>query len=366
MLLHPSIVLSALLLLSACGDAPGRQAPSPAASAPSASTSAASTSSAAAATGSAATGSAASPLTAAEAVSAGAASEQPSFTQGAAAVITPSLLACKGGRVAALGEIKSEDGKLWTVPTKFNASLPNAADLFNPCTNVQPASLAAVNLNNIPVTEIDADGTIITGYIFADNYFELYVNGKPVAKDAVPFTPFNSHIVRFKAKYPMTYAIKAVDWEENLGLGTEENKGSKYYPGDAGIVATFSDGTVTDSRWKAQSFYIAPLTSKAELAIESKNGVIVHSTARASVKPGCTTACFAAHFAVPDNWYAVGFDDGSWPQAVTYSTREVGVDNKKEYTNFQSEFSKGAFVWTSNLVLDNEILLRRTVEKPSK
>jgi hypothetical protein len=291
---------------------------------------------------------------------------QPSFTQGLAKTTNPELYSCKGGRVTALGEIKSEDGLNWIVPSNVNVKLPNAPDLANPCTKVEYKNAAAVDLSKVPVVEIDPEGQVITGYIFGDNYFELYVNGKPVAKDAVPFTPFNSHIVRFKASYPITYAFKVVDWEENLGLGTENNAGNKYHPGDAGIVATFSDGTATNESWKAQSFYIAPLTNKTDLVVEEKNGIITHSTPKPSVKPTCNTDCYAAHFAVPDNWFAVNFDDSTWPTATTYSTKTVGVDNKREYTNFSSEFSKGKFVWTNNLILDNEIILRHTVQKPTK
>jgi hypothetical protein len=333
-LFNQILLLSAMLIVSACANTNGIVVPTTATTAPQPSQS---------------TG-----------------SEPASFTRGAAVTTNPGLFSCKGGRVTALGEIKSEDGKTWTVPTKVNSKLPDASDLFNPCTNIVPPSLAAVDLNKLPVIEVDSDGVVITGYIFADNYFELYVNGKPVVKDAVPFTPFNSHIVRFKAKYPITYALKAVDWEENLGLGTEDNKGNKYHPGDAGIVATFSDGTVTDNRWKAQSFYIAPLTDKTDLIIEEKDGRTVRSTPNASKTPACAANCFAAHFPVPENWYAVDFNDSSWPQAITYTAGAVGVDNKKEYTNFSNEFKKGSFVWTNNLILDNEILLRYTVEKASK
>ncbi|NHN32466.1 hypothetical protein [Paenibacillus agricola] len=291
---------------------------------------------------------------------------QASFTQGVAKTTNPELFACKGGRVTGLGEIKSEDGQTWVVPSNINTKLVNASDMSNPCTKVEHTHVAAIDLSKVPVVEIDPAGEIITGYIFADNYFELYVNGKAVAKDAVPFTPFNSHVVRFKASYPITYAFKVVDWEENLGLGTEDNKGNKYHPGDAGIVATFSDGTVTNESWKAQSFYIAPLMSKNDLVVEEKNGKMIHSTPKASATPSCKTDCYAAHFAVPDRWYAVDFNDASWPQATTYKTANVGVDNKREYTSFSNEFGKGKFVWTNNLVLDNEILLRYTATKPSK
>ncbi|MDF2670731.1 MAG: hypothetical protein K0R67_3037 [Paenibacillus sp.] len=309
---------------------------------------------------------AAPPTTAAAAGTSASNTEQASFTQGPAKTINPGLLNCKGGLIAALGEISSDDGIKWIVPSDVNIKISDASDLSNPCKNVQHKSIAAVDLSKVPVIEIDPDGKLITGYIFADNYFELYINGKPVAKDAVPFTPFNSHVVQFKASYPMTYAIKVVDWEENLGLGTEENKGSSYHPGDAGIVAVFSDGTVTDSSWKAQNFYISPLANKSDLVIEVKDGKTIRSTPKASSMPSCEKKCYAAHFKVPENWYAKAFDDSKWPSATVYKTESVGVDNKSEYTNYKSEFSKGSFIWTNNLVLDNEIIIRRTVEKASK
>jgi hypothetical protein len=292
-----------------------------------------------------------------------AASDQPSFTQGLAKTINPGLLQCKGGRVSALGEIKSDDGKTWIVPSNVSTKLVDASDMSNGCNNVNSRSIADVNLDKVPLTVIDADGVEITAYIFADNYFELYVNGKAVAKDPVPFTPFNSSVVRFKAKYPITYAIKVVDWEENLGLGSEDNKGNKYHPGDAGIVISFSDGTVTDESWKAQNYYIAPLANKSDLVIAEIAGKVVRSTPTASNEPKCEAQCYAAHFAVPENWFAVQFDDSTWPAATTYEERTVGVDNKSEYTNFASEFRKGKFIWTNNLNLDNEILLRHTVEQ---
>lgn len=48
---------------------------------------------------------------------------------------------------------------------------------------------------------MDAGGTEeFLGYIFADNDFELCVNGEHLAVDAVPFTKFKSNVVRVGAK----------------------------------------------------------------------------------------------------------------------------------------------------------------------
>jgi hypothetical protein len=82
--------------------------------------------------------------------------------------------------------------------------------------------------------------------------------------------------VRFKAKRPYTYALKAVDWEERLGVGMETNRGTDCHAGDGGLIARFSDGTVTDSTWKAQSFYIAPLAQPDDV-VENGN---IHDTSK--------------------------------------------------------------------------------------
>lgn len=288
-----------------------------------------------------------------------------SATQGRAPTTTVgNLLNCagSGARVSALGTIMAVDGTAWVVPAENNFETgPKAADLYNECTQTTYDSIQEVDLESIPVKEIDSDGEIITGYIFADNYFELYVNGELVAVDPVPFTPFNSSIVRFKAKAPITYAVKLVDWEENLGLGSESNRGSAYHPGDGGFVASFSDGTVTDDSWKAQTFYIAPLESPDTV---KEIGNVRDSSDANAENLNCDESCYALHYPVPENWFSDSFDDANWPQAVTYSNETVGVNNKRSYTNFSEVFigADAQFIWSSDLVLDNLVLARKTVE----
>ncbi|MCC7187002.1 MAG: hypothetical protein IT185_12210 [Acidobacteria bacterium] len=215
------------------------------------------------------------------------------------------------------------------------------------------------------MTVIDADGEVITGYIVADNYFEFYVNGKLVAVDPVPFTPFNSTIVKFKAKRPITYAFKLVDWEEDLGLGTEVNFGrkTKFHQGDGGLIARFSDGTVTDSSWKAQSFYIGPLKSPDDV-IEKGN---LHDTTKLgrvhprAPRPDCEDRCFTVRYPIPENWAAANFDDSRWPRAYEYTDEDVGVTNLKAYTNFPDLFDGSRWIWSINLVFDNLVIARKTV-----
>jgi hypothetical protein len=64
-----------------------------------------------------------------------------------------------------------------------------------------------------------------------------------------------------------------------------------------------------------------------------------------------------------NRWLAPAFDDQGWPLATVFSEAAVGVDNKAAYTNFIQQFSgAGArFIWSSNLILDNVVLVRKTV-----
>lgn len=252
------------------------------------------------------------------------------------------------------GRVKDASGVSWVVPMPVNAgrAIP---DLYNPCSGNNTA-----DTSNLETFVIDPDGVVITAYIHADNYFELYVNGTFVGRDRVPFTPFNSSIVRFKAKYPITYAFKCADWEEHLGVGMEYDT---YNVGDAGIVAYFSDGTKTDETWKAQVFYIAPLDNPA-CVVENADGT--RTSTNCPSKPTCSSAknpsgCYALHYPVPEGWELRTFDDSKWPAASIFT--EARFSPKEAYTNYRGLFRDGKFIWTSNLDLDNFVILRKTVTK---
>jgi len=286
-------------------------------------------------------------------------------TQGRAKTTITNMFDCPGGsliRPAGFGTIAASDGSTWTVPSasEFQTGA-KAANLYSECAKVTPADLSQVKVDDVPIVTIDADGEVITGYLIADNYFELYVNGKLVGVDAVPFTPFNSAIVRFKAKRPITYAVKLIDWEENLGLGTERGR-SPYHPGDGGFLARFSDGTKTDNSWKAQSFYIAPLQSPNEV-VEKGN---VHDTPalmrtypEAPDNAACEDRCYAVHYPQPRDWSAKAFDDKNWPAAFEFTLAQMGAERLKAYTNFRDAFGDAKVIWSNNLVFDNVVLVRK-------
>ncbi|PVB60462.1 hypothetical protein [Labrenzia sp. 011] len=295
--------------------------------------------------------------------------QEASFSTGPAKTIVESLIDCgPGSRTSAVGEIVSDDGTRRTVPAATHyLSAPHAPDLYNACAGVEPDTLSDVDLDAIET--FDAGGTeAFTAYIFGDNYFELYVNGRLVAVDSVPFTPFNASVVKFTADRPLTIAVMGVDWEENLALGSEAGRGSKYYPGDAGIVMQVQDAAgdtiaITDTHWRAQTFYVSPLQDPDCLVAE---GQTRDSSACSTASARDGSGFSAAYWDLPADWMAPDFDDSAWPNAVAYTNDTVGVDNKPAYTNFTELFdatdADASFIWSSNLVLDNLVLLRRTIE----
>ncbi|HZO46115.1 MAG TPA: hypothetical protein VFB68_09500, partial [Xanthobacteraceae bacterium] len=124
-------------------------------------------------------------------------------TQGLGKVTIEELVPCgvnqpgMNVRKNPVGEIVAQDGTKLTVPVRNNYQTgPKLPDLYNECNKVTPGSLAEVDLDKLPIVEVDKDGEVVTGFMVADNYFELYINGKLIGVDATPFTPFNSHVVR--------------------------------------------------------------------------------------------------------------------------------------------------------------------------
>lgn len=293
-------------------------------------------------------------------------------TQGIASTIVTNIYSCPGGRETNLGTITASDNSIWTVPAEVNFqnnSFPFASDLFNPCTNLyySNSTAAIASLSDTDIVTIDSTGELITAFIFADNYFEMFINGVPVGKDKVPYTQFNSSIIRFKVNRPFTIAMHLVDWEENLGIGTESNGNFTNHIGDGGMVAVFKDASdfiiaSTGNEWKAQTFYTSPIM---DINCPTENGSTRLSNNCNTQDSNDGSSYYGLHWPLPYNWMGTNFNDTAWPQASIYTNTMVGVDNKPAYSNFTDIFDNvnndAEFIWSTNLILDNEVIVRYKV-----
>ncbi len=170
----------------------------------------------------------------------------------------------------------------------------------------------------------------IKANIYADNWFILYINGKLTAVDSIDFIPHNVISVDILPEYPMTIAVMAKD-------NADPKTGMEYgtHIGDGGFILKLGDGTVTNARWKAKCFFTGPLD---------------RDVANPRVK----------HTPIPENWWAVDFDDSSWGYATEYTEERVGP--KEHFYKF--DFKDAKWIWTEDLDLDNTVIFRYRVEKP--
>ncbi|MCH8862506.1 MAG: hypothetical protein IID51_08340 [Proteobacteria bacterium] len=298
--------------------------------------------------------------------------DAPSISHGLAQMIDPYMYACDvpKWRPTAQGRITASDGTEWTVPADVAFKTgPRVTDMYNDCTGIMLGSVAELDLESVPIAEIDADGEVITAYFFVDNYMEAYVNGTLVGADAVPYWPFNSSVVRFRVKRPFTAAFKLVDWEENLGIGSEVMRGVPFHQGDGGMTAVYRNEAgetigYTSGEWRAQVYYISPLRDPKCLGLA--DGARLTDQCEIPT-PEDGTNVYAAHWPVPEEWAKPEFDDSNWPLATIYTNEAIGVSiQRPAYENFADIFddteADAAFIWSSNLLLDNLVLLRNTIE----
>jgi len=220
------------------------------------------------------------------------------------------------------------DGKLTTTEWQ-NAPATPFKNSEAPPTGKQPASQSTPPSGNKPLIKPALSDTTRAN-IYADNWFVLYINGKLTAVDSIDFLPHNVVSVDILPEYPMTLAVMAKD-------NADPNTGLEYgdHIGDAGFILKFADGTVTNASWKAKSYFKGPLN---------------RDVANPKVE----------HTPIPEDWFAVNFDDSKWPNATEYSQERV--DPKEAF--FKSDFTGAKFIWTDDLDLDNTVILRAKIDKP--
>ena len=185
--------------------------------------------------------------------------------------------------------------------------------------------------------------------VWADNWFELYINGKKVGQDSVPIATersFNSEKIKFSATYPLTVGVIAKDFTENAS-GLEYIGKSNQQIGDGGFILQIREvvsGKIigySSNKWKVFTVNTAPINASCE---KSNNPL---------------TDCQHKDVAIPKNWSTYSFKDSTWKYASSYSKEAVGV--KEGYFDI-SWSSKAALIWSSDLKLDNVILLRSIIK----
>lgn len=190
-----------------------------------------------------------------------------------------------------------------------------------------------------------------TAQVWADNWFALYVNGKKVGQDSVPITTersFNAETITFTATYPLTIGIMAKDFTENAS-GLEYIGTNRQQIGDGGVIAQIRDNktgktiATTSSSWKARTLNKAPLNPEC---VTSSNPV---------------ADCKSSNTPEPANWSKTGASNSGWTNATVYTPEEVGA---KDGYNTIAWSPNAKPIWSSDLELDNTVLLRTSVKAP--
>ncbi len=185
--------------------------------------------------------------------------------------------------------------------------------------------------------------------IWADNWFSLYINGKKVGEDSVSISTersFNSEKIKFTASYPLTIGVIAKDFIENSS-GLEYIGKPNQQIGDGGIIiqirelATGKVIAYSSRDWKVFTVNKAPLNPEC---VKSNNPL---------------ADCKSLITSIPSTWASTTFKDTSWKNASEYSREAVGV--KDGFFDF-SWSPSASLIWSSDLKLDNTILLRRVIK----
>ena len=201
---------------------------------------------------------------------------------------------------------------------------------------------------SVPADAAVSKPTTFQAEIWVDNWFALYINGKKVGEDSVPITTersFNSEKIKFTATYPFTVGLMVRDFTENSS-GLEYIGKQNQQIGDGGAIAQIRDLSTnkviaaTDTTWK------------------------IFVTNKAPLNPDCVSStnplvdCKYQNTSTPSNWSTNSFKDTAWKSATSYTKEEVGV--KEGYFDISWASSAG-LIWSSDLKLDNTVLIRKTV-----
>lgn len=186
--------------------------------------------------------------------------------------------------------------------------------------------------------------------VWADNWFEMRVNGAQVAEDSVPITTersFNAESFVFEAERPFVIGLVAKDFKEN-DTGLEYIGTGRQQMGDGGLIAQIKDSSgatvaVSNSEWQCLVIHTAPLDKSCEGEANPVAG---------------EGACAFEVMDEPDGWDQPGFDASHWSQASTFSESEVSPKDGYDRIDWATE---ARLIWGPDLEQSNTVLCRLTV-----
>lgn len=187
--------------------------------------------------------------------------------------------------------------------------------------------------------------------VWADNWFEMRINGVEVAEDSVPITTersFNAESFDFEADRPFVVGLVAMDFKEN-DTGLEYIGTGRQQMGDGGLIVQITDAAgktavVSDANWQCLVIHTAPLDKACENESDPVAGEGV---------------CAFETSAEPEGWDAAGFDASGWPQADIYTEAEVSPRMGYDEIDWADE---AELIWGPDLEQSNTVLCRLTVD----
>lgn len=210
-------------------------------------------------------------------------------------------------------------------------------------------AIAAVSLLVMPTTALTAE----TFYadVWADNWFEMRINGAQVAEDSVPITTersFNAESFEFEAERPFVIGLVAKDFKQD-DTGLEYIGSRRQQMGDGGVILQITDATgqivaVSNTDWHCMVTHTGPLDKSCESVADPVAG---------------EGACTFEAMEEPQGWDLAGFDTSGWSRASAYS--EQAVDPKDGYDRIRW-VNEAELIWGPDLEQSNTVLCRLTVE----
>ncbi len=221
----------------------------------------------------------------------------------------------------------------------------------------------------------------VSGTVYCNNEFKLWINGELVAEDPIPLGPHNAYNVTFQVAQgeDITFGIDGIDWSGDVdGLEFDGR-----CVGAGGLRAMFDNGVVTNSEWKCWTYHYGPVNWQECYATDPRDPAL-------KTIPGCIQSdplegCWSRLRDVPEGWSSPDFDDSNWEFAVEWNESYVGWGQRPpgcedpsntvstqtdpdgvnltcpENLDWGAFGPEAQFIWRDDLQLDNRILCRYTL-----